>query len=285
MTKTQARKLISGCRTGFSTQRLLWIASFFLLFIPFPSNASSQFLKNWQLLGNFEYTYAQVDGFAQIPRGGDSKTTARHRPNFRELGLRYNDYENYAIGLSKNDYRVWYHFIPIHFQKATILKTALLTQAQTIPAGHFFNLDLKLNMHQVLIEKLFYSLDHTLVFIPRIEMDYIKYNYFFSLEDGGGSSRGFGNSVFRLGMKMAVNMRHRFSLELDGCASMPAHLNIISSDLRLKWQNEMGNHLIYTPYFGIGYLRIDTNDRQGVSNHIRYVNNPSLFLGVEVQLI
>lgn len=246
----------------------------------------------WKLLAE-EGLATHINGFNQIPRGGENESSSYKRPNFNELNIRNKAYHTLGIGAEYKSWQVLYSHAAIHLEKNAILNQSLFTHGKSLPIDTLYHFNIALNKHQVRIDKQFYPFKNKEVnMYLKSSVDWLAYHYhFYPLESivqspAPSSYREFTNLSLSIGTEVRYQWHPYFSSSIFFSSSLPKfHLQIVETKLIQRFHFIDKSLSKLTPYVGISYLKIDLEDNQGLANHLRYIAKPYFFSGVEFLII
>ncbi|MGE3318951.1 MAG: hypothetical protein AB7I18_06605 [Candidatus Berkiella sp.] len=238
----------------------------------------------WEVNITANLDYAHIKGMAQTPRGGSPNTTDTNRPQLSEGGI--HDELYYDVGAGFGIYHFFMNFIYHHLQPDghDTLKSNLLTHNQLIPSGQDFNLSFDFDWYQLQMGNYFKVIKH-LQLSPIVEGHWIHYHYQFASYPFA-SARSFSMAATNLGLGLRLNLNEWLLAELQATTSLPfSNLDINRLNLVLNTEYKLQPHLVIRPQISLGIFRIDYEDYQLITNHIRYTATPNIALGFTLAVI
>jgi|GEM_PF-5592677 len=238
----------------------------------------------WEVNMATDLNYAHIKGMAQTPRGGSPNTTDTSRPQLSEAGI--DDELYYDIGAGFSVYHFFMNFVYHHLQPEgrDTLKRSLLTHSQQIPTGQDFNLRCDFDWYQLQMGN-YFKVVKGLQLSPIVEGHWIHYHYAFASYPFA-SARSFSMAATNLGLGLRFNITESILGELSATTSLPfSNLCINRINLVLNTNIQLQQHLILRPQASVGVFRIDYEDYQLITNHIRYTASPNVALGFTLALV
>ena len=270
----------------------VWCLGFFL-FVGLAGSSSSQAWgqdkgeTGFHLSLDGEFRYGNITGFVQVPKGGGPGSTSSHRPTFNELGIHHAAIGDPSLTLEWNEHDIYAGASIIRLSDSHTLSSALISNGTTFPAGTSVKADTHLDWYRVGYEHRFaykYGEGSVLSFYPAI--GFALFNFDYNLKGTGGLSaaRSFEKAAPQLGLRSEWVPEGPFSLSGEVFSSLafstlPLLLSVdMTAGYQLWGRLEHGA----IAYVGIGYDRIDEEDNQRVSNHIKASIGPELLVGLKV---
>lgn len=238
----------------------------------------------WEVNIAANLDYAHIQGMAQTPRGGSPNTTNTSRPQFSEADI--DDEFYYDAGVGFSIYHFFMNFVYHHLQPSgdDTLHRALLTHNQRIPAGQDFNLRCDFDWYQLQMGN-YFKVVKGLQLSPIVEGHWIHYHYSFS-SFPIASARSFSMAATNLGLGLRFNITESILGELSATTSLPfSNLCINRVNFVLNTDVLLNQHLVLRPQASIAVFRIDYEDFQLITNHIRYTAAPNVALGFTLALV
>jgi hypothetical protein len=234
--------------------------------------------------------YGRVDGYAQIPAGGEPGSTSSKRPRFSELGI-----HDATIGAGEISAYFAHHEIfvdpeIIRLSGSETLRTDLITHGQIFTAGTHVSADLSFDTYRIGYRYHFLWTGHG----PRPELDLAPYldldlwNFDYHITGGGHStSRGYLKPTFQLGVSAEwspgggpLSIAGDFAAGPPGISSIPF---IASEQLAARYRFDLTQRLNIAGTLGIRFEQYSFFDSQTVSNHIHATFGPMLVAGLGVE--
>jgi hypothetical protein len=235
-----------------------------------------------------QFRYGNISGFVQVPRGGGAGTTSNERPKFDELGINHAAIGDPSVTVGWNDHNLYGGASIIRLSGSNTLSTALISNGTTFPAGSSVNADVQLDWYRFGYEYRFaykYSQSSVLSFYPAVGVALFNFDYNLKGVNGLSAARSFEKAAPQLGLTSEWNPEGRFSLSGGVFSSLafstlPLLLSVnLTGGYQLWGSPEHGG----IAYLGIGYDRIDEEDNQKVSNHIRASIGPEVVVGLKLR--
>jgi len=235
-----------------------------------------------------EFRYGNITGFVQVPRGGGVGTTSNERPKFDELGINQAAIGDPSLTLGWNDHNIYAGASIVRLSGSDTLSSTLISNGTTFPAGTSVHTDIQLDWYRFGYEYRFaykYNQASGLSFYPAVGVALFNFDYKLDGTGGLSAARGFEKAAPQLGLRSEWTPEGPFSLS-GGVLSSLAFSTLpllLSVDLTAGYQ--LWGHPDHggIAYLGIGYDRIDEEDNQKVSNHIKASIGPELVVGLRVR--
>jgi len=222
-----------------------------------------------------------INGFVQIPAGGQAGTTSYHQPTFKDLGIKHNNNYDLFFGLNWQKLTFYGGYQNIRLKSATTLNETIITHNVTIPAGSYINPKLTLDWVRLGAQYNFFLQDKWTI-APQLEaaamdFDYCIPNYI--------TPRRFKPFAARVGIYSNYDFNQKFALDGNVASAIPVfNLNIINANLRLKYTLFTQQKVTTKIFAGIGYLYIRFKDHQPTPNYILY-KQPLLQAGFTIEYL
>jgi len=236
------------------------------------------------------FMYGRVDGYVQIPAGGQPGTTSSKRPRFSELGI-----HDALIGAGEfsaffGRSEVFVDPEIIRLSGSDTLRSDLVTHGQTFPAGTQVSSDLKFDTYRVGYRYHFLIGGNTprprLDLAPYLDLDFWNFDYHIS---GGGhsTSRGFLKPTAQLGIAAEwAPGRGPFSIAGDFAAAPPGISSIpfiAYEQLAARYRFAPSEHLNIVGTLGVRFEQYNFFDNQTVSNHVHATFGPMVVAGIGIE--
>jgi len=235
-----------------------------------------------------QFRYGNITGFVQVPRGGGAGTTSNERPKFNELGINHAAIGDPSLTLGWNDHNIYGGARIVRLSGSDRLSTALISNGTTFPAGISVRADTQLDWYRVGYEHRFaykYDQASVLSFYPAVGVALLNFDYNLKGTGGLSAARSFEKAAPQLGLRSEWSPEGPFSLS-GGVFSSLAFSTLpllVSVDLTAGYQLWGSPDHGSIAYLGIGYDRIDEEDNQKVSNHIKASIGPEVLVGLRVR--
>jgi len=94
-----------------------------------------------------EFRYGSIQGFRQIPRGGDVGSTSSERPKFDEMGINQAAIGAPSLTLGWNNHNIYALARLIRLSGSDVLDTTLISNGTTFPAGTHVSSNMRLDWY------------------------------------------------------------------------------------------------------------------------------------------
>jgi hypothetical protein len=237
----------------------------------------------------FEWTFrgsgawGPVDGYVQVPLGGNAGTSSSRRPTLHELGI--HDAPSYQLELGFR----WDHFVAfggydgLDLDSSGTLAQPLVSHGVAFASGSPFKSSIGLNVGHVGAGWRFDFADGRLRLTPKFDVAILDFSYLLD-SPGARAARDYRVTAPRLGFDGSWALGHDLSLEIDGVASIPIpHLpQLPSVTANLCWTPIQGPVRVGF-FLGTGARWIDFEDSQHpVPNHTHVSNGPVVTGGLNI---
>ncbi|WP_022819192.1 transporter [Fusobacterium russii] len=188
-------------------------------------NFNPQLPKSYSV--KYFHNFGTIDGYVQIPKGGQFGTTSEKRPEFDELGIDNISYPELSLTAKWDKFSMYYALNHKTFKGDATLKKDLITHNTQLYAGEKINTKHKYVFHRFGLGYDF-SLAQNLTLTPKFEVSLFDFSYQFSTDAGKNSQRRFRAGTVRVGGAAKYDFSKDFSLTLDLMTHIP-HDSIRSS--------------------------------------------------------
>jgi hypothetical protein len=241
---------------------------------------SSSNLYAIHMEGSLESGIGHLQGYTQIPKGGNLNSTSLERPSFDEMGLQHNVFFHADVSLHVRSFFAfvdYYRFTP---SKNFTLDNSLITHSLFIPAGSTMDVSVHYNWYQgglgYQTENLLdqWQLQFTLA------ANWFKLHYDF-WSPIASSSRYFTQVTATAGLDALHALSEHWLIDLSGEVALPL------TTLRML-QLGLGFRYLFTPcrsqspfaQLTLGMLYLDFEDRQKLPNHFKYQLAPYVSVAI-----
>jgi hypothetical protein len=225
-----------------------------------------------------------LEGYTQIPKGGNFGTSSFKRPTYQENNLNHDDFYQVGLQLSQDGYFCEGMYERLHPIGQTTLSQTLTTHAQTIPASRPFAMQVQFNWYTLGFGKIFNIQNTAFRLTPRLDANWLQFKYNF-LAYPNQSQRAFTLLNVSAGLMIETSLNRAACLYLEGKATLPlSNLWILNIEAGYNYFIDVHRHLKLVPSLALGVLTIDYEDEQPFPNHIRYVNSPYAKIGLKFTL-
>lgn len=228
--------------------------------------------------------YGDVDGFAQIPRGGQPGTTSAKRPTFDELGIGAVPMADVSLAGAYSDHALYAGARIVEASGSSVLDQPLESHGTAFPQGTALDSGLQLNWYRAGYRyRLAFANDDgmELAVEPIAELALLAFSY--DLHGAGAStSRAFSKGTARLGIGSSLDFGNGIALSGGLTGSLPIDatptiFSIFSAVDGRVWGRPGCEAKLS---LGIAYDRLEYQDNQPVPNHVQADIGPSLLFGV-----
>jgi hypothetical protein len=249
-----------------------------------------------------DYSYTpSLNGFLQVPAGGEPGTTSEKRPTFDEVGIHDANFNHLDLVYHWNPLFMYVGYEYLRPSGSGTLTQDLVTHGNFIPAGATMSVDTQLDFFKIGLGYDFLYLLDQLRFSTALEEDFWRFDYQFSttcpplgpfapgnahvnapfctpISDG----RSFTQASPRIVTGVHYNVTRRLALGVDGAIPLPiGNLRIKDYDFRVDYKWYDSYKMAVGPYFAVGYQQIDYHDTQTEPNHIQATLNPYYTIGIK----
>ena len=227
--------------------------------------------------------YGPVDGYVQVPAGGNPGSSSSRRPTLHELGI--DDAVSYEI-----DGRVWWGHLgffagynALDMTGSSTLTQSLVSHNVLFPAGSPTKSTVDLDVPNFGAGWRFDFDDRRLELFPKINLVLLDFSY--SLDAPGlHASRSYTDFGVGLGAEARYRLPHGFSLEFDGVFPLPiSHTAQVANVTgRVAYSFLQSSPVRPTVFLGLGGRWINFKDSQTLPNHTSVSSGPLLTFGVAV---
>lgn len=206
-------------------KKTLLLAGLLLSASAYSFNFNPQLPKSYSV--KYFHNFGTIDGYVQIPKGGQFGTTSEKRPEFDELGIDNISYPELSFTAKWDKFSVYYALNHKTFKGNSTLKKDLITHNTQLYAGEKINTKHKYVFHRF---GLGYdlSLANNFTLTPKFEISLFDFSYQFSTNAGKNSQRRFRAGTVRVGGAAKYDFNKDFSLTFDLMTHIP-HDSIRSS--------------------------------------------------------
>ena len=258
------------------------IAFINIYFYTLSQNVRIQYLHN----------FGSIEGFSQIPKGGQSNSSSIKEPTFDQLGVNHINYSKILIGFPRDNWEVYFELKNNPFKGKNRLDKVMKTHDILLPSNTKIESKNKYNFYNIGLKYSVYK-NKKIEISPKIEASIFDFKYSFSAEnkDKGvfilNDARNFKAGGVRVGGNIKYCFNDSFVLISDLMMHMP-YGNIkkslecsltLSQNIYRKSNKEI--NLLY----GIGYDYFKFRDSQhDMQNRIEYKISPMYTIGIELKI-
>jgi hypothetical protein len=254
---------------------------------PEPSELNE---RSWELSLEGAYLYGPVNGYIQVPSGGEPGTSSKHRPTFDELGFDnvsiYDASSKFAFGEGKAN-QLYAGAQIIHLSSKNTLNKDLVSQAITFPSGSPVSSTVTLNWYRfgyrrkfVLGERQDFEL------YPSVGAALLTFHYKLDAPGEPSADRKYSKLTPQVGLEADWRPnKGPLSFELGVLASPPIDgvPVICVEDILLRYRFINRARFVGSGFIGCAFEQIYFEDNQQLSNRINAEFGPMLLLGLEVK--
>ncbi|HTO54717.1 MAG TPA: hypothetical protein VMR50_15135 [Myxococcota bacterium] len=227
--------------------------------------------------------WAPIDGYVQVPLGGNPGSSSSRRPTLKELGI--SDAGLYELELHfRWDHLVFFGgYSGLGLDSSGTLSQPLVSHGVSFDAGSPFKSSIDLNVGNFGAGYRFDFDGGRLRLMPRIDAAVLDFSY--ALDSGASrAARDYRVTAMRLGLDGSWALGRGFSLELDGVASVPVpHWPQLASVTgRVAWTAPLQGAVRVGLFLGTGARWIDFEDSQTLPNHIHVTAGPLVLGGITI---
>lgn len=237
----------------------------------------------------YTHNFARLDGFVQIPKGGQFGTTSEKRPEFNELGIGSISYPELFLGAKWDKFSVYSEIKYLTFKGNAILKSDLKTHDIDLKKGDKIS-----SKHLYAFYRLGFGYDFNLVenltVTPKIEMSLFDFSYKFSaigrttnIKD---DERSFRAGTVRVGGLVNYKFNNDFALNFDLMTHIP-HDSIkysLETSLMASYNLYRNENKELNLLGGVAYDMFKYRDTQRDMQNFMYLKSKPVYkLGLELK--
>jgi len=245
--------------------------------------------REWRFSLEGSYLYGPVNGYVQIPAGGEPGTTTHNRPKFGDIGINTANIADAVFKASWRDEQLYLGGQWVRLSGDDTLDEPLVSHGVAFASGASVSSDVQLDWYRFgYRHRLTFLDDRSLTLYPSIGAAVLNFSYDLSGGTGGASA---SRSFIKLGPQLGLEAEWRpnrgpFSIDLDVLAS-PV---IISSIAAIFSERLVAEYRFYeNPSFrssvfaGVAFEQMRFEDDQTVSNEISADFGPLLIVGLRLE--
>jgi len=231
-----------------------------------------------EIFAYYDYSFGQVTGFTQIPRGGSLGTTSFEAPTFKDSNIKHDSFYEAGVGIQFDHYFALLDYWDINPRGTDLLQQNLITHNHFIPANSEFKMELNYQWYRLGLGKEFPITDK-LTFSPILYGGWLQFLYEFYAYPAN-SSRFFTLLSVLAGIQLEYHFTEKLTGFIEACGTLPlSHLEIFTGKMGLSYEMIKNAHFKLLPSLGVTVLQIDYEDTQFIPNHFRYTAKPHVTLG------
>ncbi len=240
--------------------------------------------KNYSI--KYFHNFSSIDGFVQIPKGGQFGTTSDKRPTFEELGIKRINYPELTLATKWENFGLYLRIKYNSFKGDSILSSDLKTHDIQLKKGDKISTR---HLHNFYTLGLSYDFPVTKKFtiIPKIDFSAYQFSYKFSATGSkivNNDERKFNAGTIRVGGKIKYTYNENLIFSLNSMYHIPhdsikssLETSLVASYNLYRNENKELNLLV-----GLSYDQFKYKDTQkDMQNFINYKSKPIYKLGLE----
>ena len=244
--------------------------------------------RDWRFSLQGSYLYGPINGYLQIPSGGEPGTTSRHRPKFSEIGI---DDANIADVVGRAAWHNEELYLGAQFIRLSgddTLDDALTSHAVAFSAGTSVSSDVQLDWYRFGYRHRFaFGDDGSIRLYPSLGGALLDFDYRLDQSAGARSARrSFVKANVQFGLEVDWQPRNGpFTLELDllGSPYVSSLPFIGYEDLIAKYRLIDTSHVSLEALAGVAFEQIYFKDNQDVPNRVHADLGPMLIVGINLR--
>lgn len=242
--------------------------------------------KRFQPSLDGKFLWGPINGFVQIPTGGQPGSTSVDRPTFEELDINFVSMGDIAGGLGWTDHALYGGARLIRLSGDSVLTRPLVSQGITFPAGSPVSSDIQLDWYRGGYRYRFAYANEEgdqISFAPAVGFALLNFDYELR-GTTGAAQRGFTEGALQLGVEGDWSPKGPFSVSAGIMSTLPVSdwpliFSIQATGGYQLWgEGDRGGRVV----LGIGFDRIQFEDDQTIPNKIDANLGPLLLVGLEV---
>ena len=238
--------------------------------------------SDWRFSLQGAYLYGSVDGYVQIPSGGEPGTTSHHRPKLDEIGI--DDTSIYDIsGIAAYHREEFYGGAQIiQMSGSHTLQETLISQGLTFPAGTHVSSDVDVNWYRAGYRHRF-SLGDDWTIWPSVGG--ILWDFHYKLKGGGEKAdRSFDKANVQFGLEIEWRPNQgRFAIDAAVSAAPPFATSwpqVYTEQIVASYQVIHSNRSDLDVFAGVAFEQQYHEDSQTVSNRVEANFGPMVVAGL-----
>lgn len=246
-----------------------------------------EFQKPKEVSIKYLHNYANINGFVQIPKGGQFGSTTTRKPEFNELGIDNINFPKIEINMKWNNLFLYSGVNYNTFKGSSTLEYDLISHDRYLKKGskiktehQYISYDLGFGYSKAFYENITLS--------PFLQITATQFNYQYDSkyldENTISSGRKFGLGSIHTGLKSTYKFNDKYKIDLNFKYAIPF-------DSVRKWGSleilntynvyEKNNHKLNV-LFGIGFEYFEYRDTQkDMQNFMKHKLEPIYKLGLE----
>jgi hypothetical protein len=217
--------------------------------------------------------YAPITGYLQTPSGGESGTSDKKRPTFKELGVDDTTYIDVDFQYKMNKYIPYIALRFMNVDSSGVLESDLTTRGQSFLKGQSYSFDSSFNFYNLGLKRDFKYLT------AKIEASCMDFNY--DLKSTTAlAERSYMKTAVRAGAEKSITI-DQLDILVEASNSVPFSNTPYIFTLGTQAKYWLAEH------FNIGvdveYFYLDYEDNQDLPNHLRLEMQPALSVFLQYQ--
>lgn len=233
------------------------------------------------------HNFGSIDGFVQIPRGGQFNTTSERRPEFKELGIKRINYPELNLSTKWENFGMYLNLKYNYFKGNSTLKEDLKTHDIQLKAGDKISSKHKYGFYALGFSYDFNNVVNNLVLTPKIEFSLFDFSYKFSASGSkavNNDERKFHAGAVRIGGSAKYSFNKDFSLTFDAMTHIPydSIRKSFETSLVASYNLYRNDKQELNLLAGVGYDMFKYRDTQkDMQNFMNYKTKPIYKIGLE----
>ena len=227
--------------------------------------------------------WGPINGYIQIPAGGNPGSTSSRRPTLHELGIDDAAFWNVTLRLRYGQFVALGGYTGLELDSSGTLTEPLVSHDVAFAAGSPFKHSTGLNTGFFGGGYRFDFDGGRLQLMPRIDVAIFDFSYLLE-SPGARAARAFSDAAVRLGAEGSWTLGHGFAVELSGVGSLPIGQMPQLAEVtgRISYALFPSGPVRAKLFLGTGGRWIDFKDGQEMPNHIHVSSGPLLTGGFSI---
>lgn len=227
--------------------------------------------------------WGPINGYIQIPKGGNPGSTSSRRPTLHELGIDDAGFWDVTLRVRYGQFVAFGGYTGLELDSSGTLSQSLVSHDVSFAAGSPFTHATGLNTGYFGGGWRFDFYGGRLQLMPEIDVAIFDFSYQLD-SPGARAARAFTDAAVRLGAEGSWAFGHGFAVELAGVGSLPIGQTpqLASVTGRLSYALFPSGPVRAKLFLGTGGRWIDFHDGQTVPNHIHVSSGPLVTGGFSI---
>lgn len=211
-----------------------------------------------------------VDGFLQVPAGGNPGSSSLRRPSLHETGIDHVTREDWFASMQWQNGIVYAGYQPLSLKGQSLLLQPLASHSLSFPAGDAVALSTTLDSWHAGAGWVFHAPDERLAITPSAELAMLAFDARLS-DHRQTTRRSYSKGAVRAGIALRYTLGPQLSLVAEGAASLPLRNTPQMVDFRTGLELRLlpGSTACQPILFvGGSSQSLDYEDRQTLPNHL-----------------